>query len=491
MGLNWRELDALLAELPLEGAFIQGMNQPRYDQILLELYQPGEPFRLLIGMSRKTTRLCRTAKKCPKQKKRPRFIEFLNSRVKGSRILSCSQWQKERILEMKIRRQGEEMTLWIRLWGGAPNIIVTNAEGIILEACYRRPNRGETAGESYHPSQDIKAASVSKSPPKPQTASQAAPPSAPKEFPLGEYPGEGDYNSRVDRYFLAQEEAEEQEKLRQRALTRIRQRITGLTKRKKGLEVRLADYADPAHLKEQGDLIMGNLHKISRGDKEVVTENWYRPGETIRIPLDPRVSASENGEAYYRKYQKALRGRERLKEERAALDQALAEMERRLELVPELEDVRAIEDLIPPGKKQKQQGPSGSDEQPGLRFYSGSFLLLVGRNAKENDALLRRWVRGNDMWMHTRHYPGGYVFIRTIRGKSIPLETLLDAGNLALHFSKARGAAQAEMYYTQVKYLRRTKDGPKGLVIPTQEKNLDITRDDQRLEALLGKPDTK
>ena len=64
------------------------------------------------------------------------------------------------------------------------------------------------------------------------------------------------------------------------------------------------------------------------------------------------------------------------------------------------------------------------------------------------------------------------------------LEVLLDAGNLALHYSKARGGGQAELYYTHVKYLRRPKEGKKGLVLPTQEKNLSVRLDTKRLDRL-------
>ena len=35
-----------------------------------------------------------------------------------------------------------------------------------------------------------------------------------------------------------------------------------------------------------------------------------------------------------------------------------------------------------------------------------------------------------------------------------------------------------------IEYLRRAKNGPKGLVLPTQEKNLCITPDKQRLSKL-------
>jgi predicted ribosome quality control (RQC) complex YloA/Tae2 family protein len=95
-------------------------------------------------------------------------------------------------------------------------------------------------------------------------------------------------------------------------------------------------------------------------------------------------------------------------------------------------------------------------------------------------------VRGSDLWLHTRDVPGGFVFIRAIRGKSFPLETLLDAGNLAVWFSKAKGSPVTELYTTPVKYLKRAKDGPLGLVVPTQEKNLTIRLDRARLDRLLG-----
>jgi predicted ribosome quality control (RQC) complex YloA/Tae2 family protein len=122
-----------------------------------------------------------------------------------------------------------------------------------------------------------------------------------------------------------------------------------------------------------------------------------------------------------------------------------------------------------------------------LQFESGGFRILVGRTAAENDELLRRYVRGNDYWLHTRDAPGGYVFIRTKPGKSVPLDVLLDAGNLAVWYSKARSAGEADLFYTQVKYLRRAKHGKTGLVIPTQEKNLAVRIEDERLDRLLGR----
>jgi predicted ribosome quality control (RQC) complex YloA/Tae2 family protein len=108
----------------------------------------------------------------------------------------------------------------------------------------------------------------------------------------------------------------------------------------------------------------------------------------------------------------------------------------------------------------------------------------VGRNAAENDELLRHNVKGSDWWLHVRDYSGGYVFIRAKKEKSVPLEILLYAGNLAVYHSKARKNGEADLYYTQVKFLRRAKNAPKGTVLPTQEKNLHIKIDAEKLRRL-------
>jgi predicted ribosome quality control (RQC) complex YloA/Tae2 family protein len=76
------------------------------------------------------------------------------------------------------------------------------------------------------------------------------------------------------------------------------------------------------------------------------------------------------------------------------------------------------------------------------------------------------------------------VFIKQRAGKSVPLDILLDAGNLAIFYSKGRNNGEGDLFYTPVKYLRRAKDGPKGLVLPTQEKNLHIKVEEKRLKEL-------
>ncbi|MCR5046387.1 MAG: NFACT RNA binding domain-containing protein, partial [Treponema sp.] len=158
----------------------------------------------------------------------------------------------------------------------------------------------------------------------------------------------------------------------------------------------------------------------------------------------------------------------------AALDKAYQD------ILNEKNPVR-IEQLLRKDSAPKQKIKKA---HPGLEYTVNDWRILVGRDANENDELLRHYVKGSDMWLHTRDCPGGYVFIKYRAGKTVPLDILLDAGNLALYFSKARKNGKADLYYTQVKHLRRAKNGPKGLVLPTNEKNLSVVLDNARLNRL-------
>jgi predicted ribosome quality control (RQC) complex YloA/Tae2 family protein len=64
------------------------------------------------------------------------------------------------------------------------------------------------------------------------------------------------------------------------------------------------------------------------------------------------------------------------------------------------------------------------------------------------------------------------MFVKSVPGECLPLDTMLDAGTLALFYSNGKSSGQGDVYYTQVRYLRGVKGGKKGLVIPTREKTL-------------------
>ena len=74
---------------------------------------------------------------------------FLRAHVKGGRIEAARQVESDRVVRVDIVRGDDRKTLWIRLWSSAANIIATDADGVILDAFYRRPKRGEISGGRY------------------------------------------------------------------------------------------------------------------------------------------------------------------------------------------------------------------------------------------------------------------------------------------------------------------------------------------------------
>lgn len=480
MSLNWKEIDLILQELNLENSSIQKVRQPDFRTLILDLYAPGRRQSLLIALSQGKTRLHALKRKVKNQVPLQRFAQLLRSRIQGGRIISAEQIEEERIVQIEIARAGETSHLFLRLWGGAGNIIATDESYTILDAFYRRPKRGEVSGHIFRP-QDL----IEKTK---QTGRGTN-----KEFSIRPYPEGESFNAAIEREYFAKEENEELQRLEEKAQGIIERQRRNLEQKKEELRTQLDSQIEIQQYKEIGDILMANLHAIPPKSSRTRLDDFYHEGQSIEIELDPALSPQQNAEKYYKRYQKLHKKNQRMQEESQNIEESAAALERERQELLSIEEssdrIEALREFIEthtPSKGAKQESPL-----PGLRFQSGPFPILVGRSSKENDTLLRHYVRGNDYWMHSRDYPGGYVFIKYISGKSVPLETLLDAGNLALHYSKDRSAGKGELYYTQVKYLRRAKEGKQGLVIPTQEKNISIELDEKRLQRIFSRNGTE
>ncbi len=471
MSLNWREIDLILDELPLENSHIQKIHQPDFKTLLFDLYSPGRRFSLLISLEQNRLRLHEVTKRPQNRVKLQRFAQFLRSRITGGRITEAYQLEGERIVKITVVRGGETSILWIRLWGGAANVIVTDAAGEILDAFYRRPARSETTGEMFDPEGNPEAYGL-KGKPK-------------RDFSVRDIESEEPFNLRIERHYGRQGLEEARKAAREKALRLAGEKETRLESYLKRVTNQIEEYRDYERFKEFGDIVASNIHRLTEGDAWLTAENFYRNNEDVTIELDTSLSPSQNAERYYGKYRKAKSGLEHLKKDEARLRRELENTKNEEKWIAETEELEELEGYIEAEQRARtRQRPSADEEVPGLKLRSGEFDILVGRTAKENDELLRKHVKGNDYWLHTRDFPGGYVFIKNIPGKSVPLQTLLDAANLALFYSKGRSSGKGELYYTQVKYLRRAKHGKLGLVIPTQEKNLSVQLEDERIRRL-------
>ncbi len=476
MSLNWKEIDLILEELELAGSHIQKIRQPDYKTLILDLYKPKERFPLLISMKQGKVRLHRFTGKIKSRIPLQRFAQLLRSRVNGGRIIDAFQLKGERIVLLKILRAEVTTHLYIRLWGGNPNILATDKNGVILDAFFRRPKKGEVSGNIYKPEDQIN-----------ETSKELG---KERSFNIRNWQGEKSFNAFIEKYYTSLEEEEEYGELSKKIKRHIQAALSQIDSSIESIEEKISEHNSFETYREQAELLKAHLYEIHPGMEEITVENYYNNNEEMVIKLDPRLSPSQNAEKLFKKYKKGKSGEENIRQELDNLKSRRAALIHDLDRLfdPEINLKSALEHLREYAESIKSSpGKRVTEKIPGLQFVSGDFTILVGRTAAENDTLLRKYIKGNDYWLHTRDFPGGYVFIKYKRGKSIPLETLLDAGNLALFFSKGKKNGHGELYYTQAKYLRRAKNGKKGLVLPTQEKNLSITLDKKRLDKLMNR----
>ena len=266
-------------------------------------------------------------------------------------------------------------------------------------------------------------------------------------------------------------------------LTQALKKQRGLLRRKaKALQADLerAEKADDYRI--QGELILANLHTITRGQKHVELQNYYSPElEKMSISLNPEQTPSDNAQAYFKKYTKAKRGRSRIQQLISDLD---ADQETLQLYASQLESADTLEALqrlraefitngylkAPQSRKQKQEAGEG----PFRRYTStNGFQIYVGKNSQSNDLLLRQIAKPNDMWLHTKQIHGSHVIIRNPENRpDIPMPTLLQAAQLAAYYSKAHHASNVPVDYTWARYVVKRKGNVAGYVHYTREKTL-------------------
>lgn len=468
MSLNSAELSLILQELDLTGSFIRQIIQSSFDTISFNVYKDGISKTVLVCLANGSCRINETFRGVPKNEKPLRFMQFLKAHVKGCRIAECEQLGSERIVKMVLTQGEKTLFMLIRLWSGAGNIIVTDTDLKILDVFYRRPKRNEVTGGIFVLPElrrlDEKTA---------EKFSQI------RSFDDVETKN-GTFNEKVDLWYSQHAQSLSLEALREQAQKHYTAQRSRMENALKKLEDKRKDFLHAEQWKHQGDLILSFAHLID-GEKDYLDCTDYETGKEIRIPINPDKTAHNNAGIYYEKYKKAVSGLSDLEIDIARLKKEILDIDAIYEKIQKEENPLRIEQMLRKQTKPKQQIEK---KIPGLQYLVEGWTILVGRTASENDELLRHHVKGLDMWLHSRDTAGGFVFIKNRPGKTVPLNILLDAGNLAVYFSKARKNGSADLYYTQVKHLRRAKNAPKGTVLPTNEKNISITLDKERLQRL-------
>lgn len=266
-------------------------------------------------------------------------------------------------------------------------------------------------------------------------------------------------------------------------VTRIRQKSvdlrriaqTALERNTKKYDLQLKQLRDTEkkdQYKVYGELINTYGYNLEPNCKSFEALNYYT-NETIKIPLDPMLSPSENAKKYFDKYNKLKRTDEALttliketQDEIAHLESILTSMDIALQ---EADLVQIKEELTESGY-MKRHGKPGAKKvkvtsKPFHYISSDGYHIYVGKNNYQNEELTFKFATGNDWWFHAKGIPGSHVVLKTNGDTDLPDRAFEEAGRLAAFYSKGRGQEKVEVDYTEKKNVKKPGGGKPGFVV--------------------------
>ena len=237
-------------------------------------------------------------------------------------------------------------------------------------------------------------------------------------------------------------------------------------------EKELSATYDRERLRQLGDIVTANLHRIVKGQTVLQAEDFYdEEMKLIDIPISPILSPQQNAAKFYKDYARMKNAEKELTRQislgRTELDylQSVLDELNRAQTEQELEEIRQALQAggyvkADTGKRKMKQAKAGF-----LRFEStDGFPIYVGRNNRQNDELTFRLARKDDIWCHASKVHGSHVII-SCGGATPPDNTVTQAAQLAAYYAESGGGQNVPVDVTPVKQVKKLPGAKPGMVI--------------------------
>ncbi len=247
---------------------------------------------------------------------------------------------------------------------------------------------------------------------------------------------------------------------------------TRLTKKMALQQQELEKTYDRERLRQLGDILTANLHKITKGQTSVEVEDFYdEEMKSIEIPLSPILSPQQNAAKFYKDYTRMKTAEKELTRQLELGEQELDYLQSVLDELSRADTDQALEEIklelqaggyLRPdsGKKRIKAG-----KLPPLRFEStDGFPIFVGRNNRQNEELTFKSARKDDIWLHASKVHGSHVII-ACAGATVPDNTITQAAQLAAHYAETTGGQNIPVDVVPVRQVKKIPNGKPGMVI--------------------------
>ena len=301
-------------------------------------------------------------------------------------------------------------------------------------------------------------------------------------------------NYELDNYYFEKETTELFINYKTNLLALILSTIKKYEKRLQNIDNKILECANMEKYRLYGELITANLYKIPNNKKEFIElENYYENNKLIKIPLNKQYVPSHNAKLYFKKYAKlknALEIVNKQKEETINTINYFESIVYEIESSKTIEDLKNIDDEIMENeifssntKKQKKNIKTKKAKllttnkkityNP-LKYTIGGYIVLVGKNNKENGYLTLKLDKKNDIWFHTKEIPGSHVILKNSTNDTIPENILYEVAKIAVLHSKAKNSSHVPVDYCNVSFVKKPSGSKPGFVTYSNNKTIYI-----------------
>jgi predicted ribosome quality control (RQC) complex YloA/Tae2 family protein len=478
------------------GARVDRLSQPDPAELVLQLSggrdRPGSDRGLYLFSCRpRVARVSELEEPRPALPKPPAFAQYLRAHVEGARVAEIRVEGNDRQLLLRFEGHDTPHALLLSILGPRSNLYALGAgDRLVASARPLAETRRDLAlGEPW------------------RSPESGAPREGEDRFAAVP---DGELLRAIESHYAEAEARGAEDALARRIASALRKQRASLEKKLRLCDEDLAAAGEAERLATQGELLKASLREVKAGQATFVARD-FASGAEVEIALDPKLTPSANLDEIFRRARRAEKRarkaeaeREEARERLAALDALTAEASAAAAAGPEAlaafaareEIARLLDRFAPAPREAAEPAPEkkawriGRTELPTRlvpkRYRTSDGLeVWVGKNDEGNDVLTMKLARGNDLFFHLEGNPGSHVVLRTEGRQDPPQESLLEAAELAVQFSKAKHATRAAVHVAHCKDISKPKGAKPGLVYVHRGRTIQLRRDAKRLARIL------
>ena len=300
----------------------------------------------------------------------------------------------------------------------------------------------------------------------------------PKQFafcPIRQYGGYEEaenFGALLDMYYTVRDRKDLMRQKSQGIRKTVQNLCTRIQRKLAIQEKELEATFDRERLRQLGDIVTANIHRIVKGQTVIQCEDFYDENMSlIDVPISPILSPQQNAAKFYKDYAKLKNAEKELTKQMELGEQELHYLRSVLEELNRAENEAELDEIrqelyaggyvrLDSSKKRMKQAKS----KP-MRFEStDGYPIYVGRNNRQNDELTFKLARKDDIWCHASKVHGSHVII-SCGGTVPPDDTITQAAQLAAYYSETMGGQNIPVDVTPVKQVKKLTGAKPGMVI--------------------------